>query len=161
MISALDAEGIDLLEISGGTYEAAKMFDQADSTRAREAFFLEFAELARQRTKTPLMVTGGFRSKRGMNDALASGAMDVVGIARPLAVEPDLPRRLLLGEATAAAPIARLARGESGGPRLCRWSGLLGYFRYASRERRALARADQAFTFATPSRSAASRNLSV
>jgi hypothetical protein len=49
----------------------------------------------RAAVKTPLMVTGGFRTAAGMADALASGACDLVGLARPLCVDPDGPARLL------------------------------------------------------------------
>ena len=103
VIRALAAAGIDLIEISGGTYESPAMAGkqqagQKASTRAREAYFLEFAEKARAAVKTPLMVTGGFRSAEGMNSALLSGAIDFVGIARALAIEPDAPLRLLKGQ---------------------------------------------------------------
>ncbi|RYZ99619.1 MAG: NADH:flavin oxidoreductase/NADH oxidase family protein [Moraxellaceae bacterium] len=105
---AIDAEGIDLIEISGGTYEApamagAKRKKSSDapevkqSTVTREAYFLEFAEKIRKEVKTALMVTGGFRSRQGMNDALHSEACDFIGIARPLAVETDAPNHLLAG----------------------------------------------------------------
>lgn len=102
VVRALSAAGIDLIEISGGTYEAPVMAGVTkgpvkESTRRREAYFLEFAEKARAATKTPLMVTGGFRTVAGMNDAVASGAVDVVGLARLLAIEPDAPKRLLAG----------------------------------------------------------------
>jgi 2,4-dienoyl-CoA reductase-like NADH-dependent reductase (Old Yellow Enzyme family) len=105
-IRALAEAGIDLIEVSGGTYEAPAMTgvkaDKAevkkDSTRQREAYFLAFAEKARQAVKTPLVVTGGFRSSQGMAEAITSGAVDMVGLARVLAVEPDLPRRLLAGQ---------------------------------------------------------------
>ena len=114
VVEALDAEGIDLLEVSGGTYESAVMFQEAKpvhaSTRTREAYFLEYAEAVRSKTGVPLMVTGGFRSKAGMQAALESGATDVIGLARPLAVEPSLPHDLLTGARDAAAPI-RLATG--------------------------------------------------
>jgi 2,4-dienoyl-CoA reductase-like NADH-dependent reductase (Old Yellow Enzyme family) len=114
VIEALEAEEVELLEISGGTYESAAMFQegvpQAASTQQREAYFLEYAEQVRERTRIPLMVTGGFRTRAGMDHALASGATDVVGLARPLALEPTLPRRLLNGTATAAVPI-RLSTG--------------------------------------------------
>ncbi len=101
-IAALSAAGIDMIEISGGTYEAPAMagLRQKESSKAREAYFLEFAEKVRQQVSTPLMVTGGFRSLSGMGDALASGAMDLVGLARPLAIEPDAPKRLLAGVET-------------------------------------------------------------
>ena len=94
--------GIDLIEISGGTYEMPQMtgVPVKTSTLAREAYFLEYAEKIRARVKTPLMVTGGFRSIDGMAQALQSGATDLIGIARPLAVQPDLPNRLLRGEIT-------------------------------------------------------------
>jgi len=105
-IRALAEAGIDLIEVSGGTYEAPAMTgvkaDKAapvkDSTRQREAYFMAFAEKARQAVKTPLVVTGGFRSSQGMAEAISSGAVDMVGLARVLAVEPDLPRRLLAGQ---------------------------------------------------------------
>lgn len=92
--------GLDLLEISGGTYEAPAMAGAGarKSTQQREAYFLDYAEKIRSRIKVPLMVTGGFRSAEGMQAAVASGATDIVGLARPLAVEPDLPKRILAGE---------------------------------------------------------------
>ncbi|MCB1657054.1 MAG: NADH:flavin oxidoreductase/NADH oxidase family protein [Moraxellaceae bacterium] len=104
VIRALSEAGIDMIEISGGTYEApvmagTKKVPVKESTRRREAYFLEFAEKARQTTKTPLMVTGGFRSPEGMSDAINSGAVDFVGIARSLAIEPNVPNRLLAGQA--------------------------------------------------------------
>ena len=104
-IKALAEAGIDLIEISGGTYEApamtgvkARKAPVKDSTRQREAYFLAFAEKARQAVKTPLAVTGGFRSARGMAEAITGGAVDFVGIARSLAIEPDMPNRLLSGK---------------------------------------------------------------
>ena len=51
------------------------------------------------------MVTGGFRSAQAMRAAVASGAVDVVGLARPLIVEPDLARALITGEADRAARV--------------------------------------------------------
>lgn len=163
LLSVLEREGVDLLEISGGTYEAAAMFDeprsQSESTLAREAFFLDYADKARAYTRLPLMVTGGFRTLAGMNRSLVDGALDVVGLARPLAVEPDLPNRLLHGEADRARAIAlatgwkkldalvqgawyqaqidRLADGMDARPELCRLGATLRYFR-APRERRRL-----------------------
>lgn len=102
VIRALSEAGIDLIEISGGTYEApamaGKSYSERASTREREAYFLEFAEKAREATATPLVVTGGFRTPWGMEEALATGAVDFVGLARLLAIEPEAPQRLLAGK---------------------------------------------------------------
>ncbi|HBG51236.1 MAG TPA: NADH oxidase, partial [Gammaproteobacteria bacterium] len=75
---ALAAEGIDLIEISGGSYETPTLvtgnkgdYDGVkDSTRQREAYFLEFAEQLRNEVSVPLLVTGGFRTAAGMAEAV-------------------------------------------------------------------------------------------
>lgn len=114
LVEALDAEGLDLIEISGGTYESAKMFEETvptrESSKRREAFFQSYVEMVQDRVSTPLMLTGGLRTRVGMLDAMASG-VDVIGMARPLALEPDLSARLLDGRADAARPV-RLATGN-------------------------------------------------
>lgn len=92
LIEALSEEGIDLIEISGGNYESPAMTGAKQSTKEREAYFLDFAADARKRTKVPLAVTGGFRSVKAMEEAVASGATDFVGIARALTLDPDLPK---------------------------------------------------------------------
>lgn len=58
---------------------------------------MEFAEKVRAAVRVPLMVTGGFRTAEGMNAALRSGALDIVGVARLLAIDPDAPAALLQG----------------------------------------------------------------
>ncbi len=80
MVRWLNEEALDLLEVSGGTYEQPRLIGfegrSADampmrtSTRVREAYFLEYAAAIRQVARMPLMVTGGFRTRRGMEDAL-------------------------------------------------------------------------------------------
>lgn len=101
-ILALAKAGIDLIEISGGTYEEPVMTlgRPKASTVAREAYFLEFAEKVRKEVSVPLMVTGGFRSLEGMEAPLRANALDLVGLGRILAVEPDAPARLLRGQET-------------------------------------------------------------
>lgn len=99
VVQALAREGIDMVEISGGTYESPAMVGSQQpakaSTQQREAYFLAYAEKVRKLVGTPLMVTGGFRSSAGVEAALAGGATDFIGLARPLAVEPDLASRLI------------------------------------------------------------------
>lgn len=100
VFKALDALGADFVEISGGTYEAAAMtgMKKTASTQVREAYFLDFADKVRGQVKMTLMVTGGFRTRQGMDNALQSGACDLIGIARPLAVETDAPANLVAGQ---------------------------------------------------------------
>ncbi|MGQ0698712.1 MAG: NADH:flavin oxidoreductase/NADH oxidase family protein [Panacagrimonas sp.] len=102
VIRALAKAGIDLIEISGGTYEEPVMTQGTpkNSTLAREAYFLEFAERIRKEVHVPLMVTGGFRSLAGMEAPLRDKALDLIGLGRILAVEPDAPTRLLRGKET-------------------------------------------------------------
>jgi 2,4-dienoyl-CoA reductase-like NADH-dependent reductase (Old Yellow Enzyme family) len=100
-------DGIDLLELSGGTYERLRLLgishhSDEDGERAkvleqREAYFLEYASQVRAAARVPMAVTGGFRSRVGMEVALDAGTVDVVGLARPLCTEPELARELLEG----------------------------------------------------------------
>jgi 2,4-dienoyl-CoA reductase-like NADH-dependent reductase (Old Yellow Enzyme family) len=99
VVRALGEAGIDLLEISGGTYERAAMMGSGrESTRQRQAYFLDYATKARKISDVALMVTGGFATAEGMAEALKSGALDVIGLGRPFVVDPQLPGQLLAGE---------------------------------------------------------------
>jgi 2,4-dienoyl-CoA reductase-like NADH-dependent reductase (Old Yellow Enzyme family) len=111
VVEMLNGEGVDLLEISGGNYEQPRMmgldglepvFDAPvrESTRAREAYFMAYAETILESARMPVMVTGGFRSRAAMDEALEAGVA-MIGIARPLCVDPDAPRRLLTGDVEA------------------------------------------------------------
>lgn len=109
---ALEEAGVDLLEVSGGSYESPAMVGRGElpgkmrkSSLAREAYFLEYARDIRAAVKTPILLTGGMRTLGAMTETIDSGAVDVVGLARPLAYEPDLPARLLDGSATEAKPV--------------------------------------------------------
>jgi len=106
----LNEVSLDLLEISGGNFEQMVMIagDSAsgdarpvvkESTRVREAFFLDYASAVAPVAAMPLMVTGGFRTRAAMEEAVTAGGVDVVGLGRPMCAEPDLPRRLLEGRA--------------------------------------------------------------
>ena len=96
VIRFLDNEGIDLIEISGGTYERPAMIngDRKKSTISREAYFLDYIEKARKLITTPLMLTGGFRSVSVMEKALEDGNLDVVGLARPFCLYPNLANQI-------------------------------------------------------------------
>ena len=108
VIGMLNALELDFVEISGGNYEQPKMMDMEglkpaheddarESTKRREAYFLDYAKEVQSVAKMPLMVTGGFRTRDGMNDALASGEADLIGLGRPLCVDVDAPSQLISG----------------------------------------------------------------
>ena len=94
VIEMLNELPVDLLELSGGSYESPAMQGStADGrTLAREAYFLEFAVELQRTAKMPVMVTGGIRSRATAEKVIASG-MAIVGMATGLALEPDLPRQ--------------------------------------------------------------------
>jgi 2,4-dienoyl-CoA reductase-like NADH-dependent reductase (Old Yellow Enzyme family) len=108
VIEMLNNEGLDLLEISGGNYEQPRLLGidglepvftekVRESTRAREAYFFDYAVAARQVARMPLMVTGGFRTSTGMSEALDGGDVDLIGLGRPLCIDPDFPNKILSG----------------------------------------------------------------
>lgn len=110
--AALDAAGIDLLDISGGTYfPGAK---PASDAAGGGPYFLEFARRARDRSSVPLMVTGGFKTYDQARSAVADGAADLIGLARALVLDPNLPRRWRVGDRADVA-FPRFADPPEGG----------------------------------------------
>ena len=114
VVGWLEELGVDLIEVSGGTYEQPKLIgaegmepaempNVKPSTVAREAYFVDFAHAMKEACKVPLMVTGGFRSSSAMEQALESGAADLIGIGRPLCADPDGVKQLLDGRNRAAS----------------------------------------------------------
>ncbi len=98
VIKNLDQLKLDFIEISGGSYEVPVMTGKVkDSSHRREAYFLEFAKQIRDSVQTPLMVTGGFRTVAVMREALSSG-VNIIGLARPFCIYPDLAHQILTGE---------------------------------------------------------------
>lgn len=115
----LSDAGVDLLEISGGNYEQMQMVGMGGdaeqsgrkvsaSTAAREAYFLDYAKAIRPLVKMPMMITGGMRGLSTMDEALSSGACDVIGVGRPVCTDPeDGVAKLLRGEATSLPAMER------------------------------------------------------
>lgn len=107
LVGWLNGSSLDLLELSGGSLEQPKVVGIAikdegvdgrpASTIAREAYFLDYAAQVRAAARMPVMVTGGFRTVAVMEDALARGELDAVGIGRPMLVDPELPGKILAG----------------------------------------------------------------
>ena len=108
VVQWLEKASVDLVEISGGTYEQPKLLGVAgmeeeekqevkESTMIREAYFVDFALAMQEKVSIPLMVTGGFRQRRVMEQALETGSADLIGLGRPMCVMADAPNQLLAG----------------------------------------------------------------
>ncbi len=100
VIKMLADQGMDLIEVSGGTYEKAAMMGRKlkKSTQEREAYFADFIVKARAVTDAPLLLTGGFRTTSVMAKAIENKELDFVGIARPFAVNPFLANQIFEGK---------------------------------------------------------------
>jgi 2,4-dienoyl-CoA reductase-like NADH-dependent reductase (Old Yellow Enzyme family) len=121
----LEKAGVDFLEVSGGSYESPALLGLdrpdpgADAPPEREVYFWDAAQQLSAAVDVPVLLTGGFRTRAAMEAALAAGT-DLIGIGRPLAVDPMLARRLVEGTADELArPAPRI-----GGP--ARLQKLLG-----------------------------------
>jgi 2,4-dienoyl-CoA reductase-like NADH-dependent reductase (Old Yellow Enzyme family) len=98
VIAMLAPLGVDLVELSGGSYESPAMAGRSADARtvAREAYFLELAAALAKDSPLPLMLTGGIRRRETAEEVLASGVA-LVGIGTAIAVTPDLPNRWWAG----------------------------------------------------------------
>lgn len=96
----LETQGqFDFVDLSGGTYEHVGWEHKRESTKKREAFFLEFAEaIPPHLSKTRVYVTGGFITASGMVKALDS--VDGIGLGKPVCQEPSLATDILAGKVT-------------------------------------------------------------
>lgn len=110
VVEQLNTMFVDLVELSGGSYESPAMQGSAmekksatqndvvkrSSSHAREAYFIDFARQIASVATMPIMVTGGIRKKHVAIDALQANAagfsVDMLGIARAMAIKPDLPK---------------------------------------------------------------------
>ncbi|KAF4439064.1 NADH oxidase [Fusarium acutatum] len=100
-LKAIADAGVDFVEVSGGSIEDP-MFSTGlhttvkASTKAREAFFIDFANTIRSELpNVPIMLTGGFRTRQGMEAAVKGGSCDLVGLARSSVIDPALPKKVL------------------------------------------------------------------
>ena len=89
VVQMLNNTSIDLIDVSGGTYfPGAK--SSSDSASKNEPYFIDFARQAKRSTKIPIMATGGFEKRNQAIDALESGSLDMIGLARAMALDPDI-----------------------------------------------------------------------
>ncbi|RCN37035.1 hypothetical protein ANCCAN_17085 [Ancylostoma caninum] len=126
MCRMMERCGFDFVELSGGNFEKPAFQHMRESTRKREAFFLDFAEQVCAYSihkcsgkilhyltisvqirpvfeKAIIYLTGGFRTAPAMVNAICDGITDGIGLGRPITAEPDLPAKILRGECLSAA----------------------------------------------------------
>ena len=89
VVRLLDQTSVDLIDVSGGTYFPGAKASSDGSSDGRP-YFLEFASRAKGVTDVPIMLTGGFQRREQAVDAVTSGAVDLVSLARAMVLNPRL-----------------------------------------------------------------------
>jgi 2,4-dienoyl-CoA reductase-like NADH-dependent reductase (Old Yellow Enzyme family) len=104
----LDREGIDAIEISGGTPASGPQnpIRIKIKTADQEAYNLDLARQVKDAVKCPIMVVGGFRSVEVIEAALKESGMDYIALARPFIREPNLAKRWQNGDTDPAKCIS-------------------------------------------------------
>lgn len=118
VVGWLNDAGVDLIELSGGSYEQPQLMglagdasthapERTDITGRQEAFFLPYAPEVKAIARMPIAVTGGLRQRAHMEQAIVSGTVDMVGLARPLCADPDVAGKLVAGKLGVAPRVER------------------------------------------------------
>lgn len=67
------------------------------TTEEMTPYFADYAaKVKAQYADLPIFTSGGFRSREHIESALSTAKCDAVGVVRPAAVRPDLPRSIIL-----------------------------------------------------------------
>lgn len=134
VVAWLHDESVDLIEVSGGTYEQAEFFKNTPdnevrgTTREREAMFLKYAHAIKAAARAPIMVTGGFRTLAGMENALQTGDTDMIGVARPFCTHPNFPLQMMRGSLSSLpVPEDKLVLGRGWVGPNSKWTAIRGY----------------------------------
>lgn len=104
----LEREGIDSIEISGGTRASGKMKSSRNgiSSEADEAYFEDAARVFRGEVQVPLILVGGIRSFEVAERLVKENVADFVAMSRPFIREPGLVHRWKSGEIDKASCIS-------------------------------------------------------
>lgn len=104
----LDKEGIDAIEVSGGTPASGDMSparSEIDSPE-KEAYNLPLARQVRAAVSCPVMVVGGFRTYEMTESPIRDEGIDYISMARPFIREPNLAKRWQQGDRSPASCIS-------------------------------------------------------
>ncbi|MBT1170371.1 NADH:flavin oxidoreductase/NADH oxidase family protein [Bifidobacterium sp. SO4] len=113
VMKQLEARGVDLIDISGGTYSkpVIQTNDGAAEDRRRGVYFTDFARRVKGELTVPVALTGGFRCAADMERALGEGITQMIGFARPLAIVPDMPNRIIRDGWRSTVALPRITTG--------------------------------------------------
>ncbi|MBW3090567.1 NADH:flavin oxidoreductase/NADH oxidase family protein [Bifidobacterium miconisargentati] len=113
VMKQLEARGVDLIDISGGTYSkpVIQTNDGAAEDRRRGVYFTDFARRVKGELTVPVALTGGFRCVADMERALGEGITQMIGLARPLAIVPDMPNRIIRDGWRSTVALPRITTG--------------------------------------------------
>ena len=104
----LSDEGVDAIEVSGGTPASGEKSPARTKINRpeKEAYHLELAKNIKKAVHCPLMVVGGFRSYEIAEKTINEDAMDYISMSRPFIREPDLANRWKRGDTAPAKCIS-------------------------------------------------------
>ena len=103
----LEKNGIDAIEISGGTHFSKEGYDPVrKGNRAipdHGAYYFKAAGKLKQSVKVPVILVGGIRAFDTAQNIIASKAADYIAMSRPLIREPQLIKRWESGNTARAS----------------------------------------------------------
>jgi 2,4-dienoyl-CoA reductase-like NADH-dependent reductase (Old Yellow Enzyme family) len=105
----LENEGIDAIEMSGGTSSEASKYHSVrfgTISKANEGYYRDAARRFKQSVRVPLILVGGIRSADVAERLVAEGTADYIALSRPLICEPDLVNRWKNGDPTKSACVS-------------------------------------------------------
>jgi len=101
-------EGVDAIELSGGTWMSGKNLPSRTKilSEEKEAYFQEAAKVFKEKISVPLILVGGIRSFHIADQLVEESVTDYISMCRPLIREPGLIKRWKEGDLTKAACIS-------------------------------------------------------
>lgn len=99
--SMLESEGIDAIELSGGTSfsgDYTPIRKGKLESQDKEVYYREAAKRYKSRLSLPLILVGGIRSFSVAKELVEQGQADFISLCRPLIREPDLIKRWKEGD---------------------------------------------------------------
>jgi NADPH-dependent 2,4-dienoyl-CoA reductase/sulfur reductase-like enzyme len=118
---ALAENGVDLIHVSAGTYRV--MDKRIPPMYLANETFAGYASPIRKASGLPVIASGTIHDMAEANRLIAEGEADLIGLARPLFADPDLPNKVLTDRYAEVRPCIRcntcVGREQSGKRAYC------------------------------------------